>query len=387
MFGEGIPALWSAVALLWWIAAWRLVKAACRQQVRSTVGALPRSLSIFKPLPPLGSKGITSFAAGLESFAAQMDDSCDLLLGAHSADMKAVQDFVATLRVRHSSGRITIVPRSKDAAVSNPKIDGQMTLAPHAKGELWLWSDADIIAPPGFLAAARHELANGGAGMVTYPYFIRRVPQPSAWLETLFVNVEFLPGVLLLGGLGRADFGLGAGMLFERVKFEQHVDWEELGSYLADDFQLGQRLKPVRIGAVILETVAADDTWARALGHDLRWSKTVRWNRPGGFFARLAVLPVLGWLLGVMIFPRDPHAWAGLIGMVQIDVIAAAFVCRAVGCRVRWRDVPWLEFWGLWRIAVWLLCWLPGPVMWSGRAWHSPQSGSPAADRTSEGSD
>jgi hypothetical protein len=60
--------------------------------------------------------------------------------------------------------------------------------------------------------------------------------------------------------------------------------------------------------------------------------------------------------------------------MMQLDVFFAAFICRAIGCNWRARDLVPAEFWSVWRVAVWLICLLPGRVTWSGKTWHGPRS-------------
>ena len=377
MYGEIALALWSAAGVAWWIIAWRLVRAAQREVPAPVRSVSPRSLSIFKPLPPLGERGLEHFAPGLESFIAQMDPESELLLGVHEADRLRVVPLTETMRSKYPKAQLRPVFRAEADAVANPKIAWQMHLAPHATGELWLWSDSDIIAPPGFLHSAREEFAKCGARMLTFPYVTRQVSRPGALLEALFVNAEFYPGVLLLRRRGEVDFGLGAAMLFEREVFQQRVDWADLGAFLADDFQLGQRLKPVQIGTATLETVAGESTWSNALRHDLRWNKTVRWNRPGGYFARLMVLPVTGWMAAVALHPLHIFTWVGLLGMIQAELAAAVAIFREIGCRLNKRDLVMLECWSLWRVAVWILCWLPGPVVWSGRIWRGPQAAAP----------
>jgi hypothetical protein len=205
-----------------------------------------------------------------------------------------------------------------------------------------------------------------------FPYAIRDIPTPPALLEALFVNTEFYPGVLLLRKFGTVDFGLGAAMLFSRDDFLRHVEWDQLGASLADDFLVGQKLRPVRVGSACLTTLAGSKTWKDALEHDLRWTKTIRWNRPLGSFARILVMPVLGWIGYAILYPAYPVAWLGLAGMVQAEVILAALLCRAVGCKVGGGDILRLEAWTFWRIVLWFLCWLPVPVHWSGKKWAEP---------------
>ena len=296
MFGKIALALWSCAGLVWWVLAWRLVARGSRREVAGP-DATPRpTLSIFKPLPPLGPQGLRIVAPGLESFLAELDPESELLLGVHEADRDFTGPFLKQLRLDHPHARLKIIFRSEPDDAVNPKIAWQKILARHAEGELWLWSDADIVAPKGFLQSIRHEYARSDAKMMTFPYVVREISPAPTLVEALFVNVEFYPGVLLLRKMGPVDFGLGAAMLFRRDDFLEQVGWEEIGDWLADDFFLGQKLRPVQIGQTTFATVSGAQTWGHALLHDLRWAKTIRWNRPIGSFSRLLIMPVLGWL-------------------------------------------------------------------------------------------
>src|SRR5271167_629911 len=78
MFGEIALTLWSAAGVAWWIIAWRLVRAARAEVPASATSITSLSLSVFKPLPPLGERGLDPFAPGLESFVAQLDPEGEL---------------------------------------------------------------------------------------------------------------------------------------------------------------------------------------------------------------------------------------------------------------------------------------------------------------------
>jgi len=374
MFSEWVLGLWSAAGMAWWLLAWWLVsrEAASGPQTDASE-ATPEFLSIFKPLAMLGAKGLTGEAAGLESFLAQLDAASELLLGIHEIDREVMRPFVERMRSRYPQAQLKVIFRDEPDAVPNPKVAWQMLLAPHARGELWLWSDADILVPPDFLTSLRAEFAAGGAGMLTFPYVVREMGSRAALLDALFVNVEFYPGVLLLRQAGPVDFGLGAGMLFRRSDFLQKVTWSEVGNALADDFVLGQKLGPVRLSRTTLVTVADVSTWRGALLHNLRWSKTVWWNRPGGAAGRIVILPVLGWLVYLLFHLSQPMAWMGLVMMIQVDVFFSAMICRTLGCRWGIRDWPGTEAWSLGRVLIWLACWFPWPVEWRGRRWWGPR--------------
>lgn len=373
MFSKIILALWSGAGLFWWLLALCLVSADQRKSRLLSVGTARQTLSVFKPLPPLGAKGLKLVAAGLESFVAQLDSESELLLGIHEADRDFTEPFLDRLRTQYPEARLKVVFRSEPDDVANPKVVWQKILSEQAEGDLWLWSDADVCAPSGFLRSARLEFARNGVAMLTFPYVIGEIPTPPALLEALFVNVEFYPGVLLLRRLGPVDFGLGAAMLFQRDDFLRRIDWNEIGSLLADDFFLGQKLRPVRIGASTLTITPGSSTWKDAVQHDLRWTKTIHWNRPLGSFARILILPALGWLVVVAFHPFHFFAWLGLLGMIQAEVFFAAAICRQAGCRLKLGHGPVLEIWSLWRIVLWFFCWVPWPVLWSGKKWRGPR--------------
>jgi hypothetical protein len=375
MFPEAILAAWSGLSILWWVVSWSLVHAhECGKvpagKSESTATEASRLLTVFKPLPLLGAAAFD--ARGIESFLAQLDDDAEMLLGVHESDRAQVEPWLARAWTQFPHAHLRVVWRTEPCAMRNPKVAWLKILAPQAKGELWLWSDADIIAPAGFLRAAREEYASNGVHLLTSPYVVRDIESGPAVLDALYVNVEFYPGVLCLRGLGPVDFGLGAAMLFARADFDRNVDWNELGAALADDFMLGQQLRPVRIGQAELATHANIATWREALSHYLRWSKTVRWNRPGGTLARFIVLPVLGWLGFVIVRPESAFGWVGLAAMMQVDVLAATLICRRIGCRVGLRHLPAMELWSLGRALAWVACWLPWPVVWSQRSWWRP---------------
>jgi ceramide glucosyltransferase len=234
-------------------------------------------------------------------------------------------------------------------------------LAARARGELWFWSDSDIIAPPGLLTMLRRELAQPGTNLVTCPYRIRRLDAVPALLETLFVNVEFLPGVLACRQFDAVRFGFGAGLFFRAATFRERVRWEELGERLADDNLLSQRLAPVRLSAVTVDTWPAAGRWPDAVLHYLRWKKTVRWCAPVGFAGLIVITPVLGWLVVTAWQPGLLWNWFGLLVTIHLEALAAWCICRRLGCSLpgRWALVGW----SLARALAWGACWLPWPIV------------------------
>ncbi len=373
-------AVWTALGAAWWIAAAILVWTA--EERGPAPGPLDeRRISIFKALPsPLGERELALLERGLASFAADLDGGSELLVGCHARDEEAVGRLLQRLRRAHPEARIVLVshpdPHGRHA---NPKVSWMRILAQRATGELWFWSDADIQAPPGTVRSLREDFARLGVPFLTSPYLIRSATGAAAVLDTLFVNLEFYPGAVLLDRLKRIRFGFGSGMLFEAERFHRRVDWEYLGSCLADDFHLGRLLGPARLGTMRLTTVPAAEGWRDAILHYLRWQKTIRWCRPQAFAGQLAVLPLLGWLTLLALEPGRGLPWLGALAVLTLDIGAALLICRRLRCPLPLRRLPAVPLWSIVRSLTWIACWLPWPIMWRGRSWWAPRQAAPAA--------
>jgi ceramide glucosyltransferase len=372
-WAEWLLVLWSGAAAGWWLLAIWLVRG------HPAAAAPPRpgrtsSLTVFKPLPPETTAAErAALAAAVQSFVTQLGAEDELLVGVPEKDAAHWAPFVADWS-RQTDKRVRVCPLPTATSRANPKIARLEWLAPAARGKLWLWSDADIVAPPQLLAHLEHTLAQSGAGAVTCPYCIRRVAGAPAVLDAAFVNAEFLPGALLLGRRGAVNFAFGAATIFRAADFRAKVAWDALGAALADDYALGQQLQPVALAGPMVETLALETTASGALRHYYRWQKTIRWCRPGSYAALLSILPLPGWAAFASLQPSDRFAWVGLAAQWAIELAAVAALCLAVGCRMPPRAWLALALWPPVRALTWLAAWLPIPVGWRGAAqrWSRP---------------
>ena len=334
-------------------------------------------LTVFKALPPVSSEAArAAITEAVGSFVRELDADTELVLG---VPLEAEAEWAPALAqwLRLDGGeRLKARVRPTPAQHANPKVSWLEVLSADATGTLWLWSDADIIAPAGLLGHLRAELAAaaGSAHAVTSAYCVRRVTDVAGLTDALFVNVEFLPGALLLGRLGTVRLSFGAAVLFRADDFAARVNWAELGASLADDYVLGQRLAPVRISPQLVETTAIQPGLGAALKHLHRWQRTIRWCRPGSFAALLVVMPLLGWFAAVLVRPGDAVSWQGLTGQIAVEALASAVLMLWVGARMPFRCWLAIAAWPLVRAAGWVTAWLPLPVTWGeGKAaWRRP---------------
>jgi len=352
MSWDWVFVIWTCLGVVWWITAIILVATPGRLPTDSPLSDM-RSITVFKPLPgSLSDQELKRFSECIESFAADLDDKSELLIGCHLVDEDRLRDFVQRMGERYPHAHIKLVVHENPNRYAHPKVSWLRILAQHATGELWFWSDADMFAPSGTIRSLRNDYAATKASMLTSPYIVQRIDKSMEMLDALYVNLELYPGVVLLDHLNLIRFGLGSGMLFEAEEFRRSVDW--------------------------VSTVASSESWPAAILHYLRWQKTVRWCRPGSFAAQIIVLPVLGWLVWLLVNPTQPLAWLGLLTVLTVDAAAVLAICRILRCPIKGRHLHAIPLWSLARGLSWFICWIPWPVVWRGRKWWSPHySGKP----------
>ena len=366
---------WTIAAFVWWLIALCLL-AQSRRRTPLPASARRAAMTVFKPLPPVRDEPErAALAAAIGSFVGQLAAADEMVIGLDAADAAGWQPSLQAWRAAWPAARLIVVAREVPRQWANPKISWLQVLAPSARGEVWLWSDADVTTPPGFLDGIGGQLAAGGGNAVTAPYVIQHIRQAHGVLDALFVNVEFLPGALLLGRLSQQDFAYGAATAFRAETFHARGDWHKLGAALADDHKLGELLQPVTLAKTLVSTFTKPAGWGEAWQHYYRWQKTVRWCRPSGYAALLVLMPAFGWALAGLFGGLKPFYLSGLVAVLGGEIMVAWLACRLVGCRLPPATWMGVLLWPFFRAVTWLLVWVPLPVLWSGRqrAWFAPQ--------------
>lgn len=365
--------IWSTLSLVWWIAAWWLVKTPFPAKPRSAQTGNRLPVTLFKPLPKQALQQQITTEENLCSWIRQMQPDDEMLIGCYEADAPFWHHFSQRCQNQYPSAVVRVISHpSPHLSAPNPKIAWMKTLVEYAQNPLWLWSDVDVFAPATALATMRNELLDNECALLTCAYRVAETRSSAAILDTLFVNLEFYPGAKLMARTKAIEFGFGAGMLFRRDDFEQRVNLNALGQHLADDYQLGQQLQPVHLSSVCLSTTVDIDNWRPALQHYFRWQKTIRWNRPGGFAAQAIVMPLLGWLAAAIHQPGNLIVWLGLLCTLCVDSIAALTLCKLHRTRLARKAVVAIPLWSLLRPLTFLACWLPLPAVWRGEYWSRP---------------
>ena len=176
-------------------------------------------------------------------------------------------------------------------------------------------------------------LRNDRVGLVTALYrgrahgSVLRGGLPSR-LEALGIATDFQAGVLLSKTIeGGLRYGLGSTLAVWREALEKAGGLLALVDHLADDYELGERVAKagyrVELSSEVVETSVPAYGWRGFFDHQLRWLRTVRCARPGGYAGLIfthglcwavanvlasGLSPVSLWLLGLSFFLRLAQA-------------------------------------------------------------------------------
>ena len=254
----------------------------------------------------------------------------ELLFGVSSLDEPAADAVKARLKAEFPKVAIKLV-ECPERLGTNGKVSTLFQLAVHARYEYLLINDSDITAGPRYLERVMRCFgpANSSTGkpelhvgLVTALYRGVAHDTVGSRLETLGIATDFMAGVLLSklieGGL---HYGLGSTLAVRREALEKAGGLLALVDHLADDYEMGARVSKagyrVALCDEVVETAIPAYDWGGFIDHQLRWARTVRDARPGGYFglivthgliwALLNVLasglsPVSLWLLGLSFF-------------------------------------------------------------------------------------
>jgi ceramide glucosyltransferase len=320
-------------------------------------GTLP--VSILKPLHGRDPR----FYEAIFTHAAQDYAEFEILFGVSDPCDPALED-IRRLKEEFPERRIEAVVAETDAP--NVKVGVLAELAKHARHPLLLVNDSDIAVPPGYLRAVTAPLQDPKVGLVTCLYR----GEADSWAsraEALGIATEFAPSVLVARLLGQAEFALGSTMVFRAEALRRMGGFEAIAHYLADDYQLGRHIRElgyrIEFAPLVVETDLGGESWAETWRHQLRWARTIRVSRPGGYFGYVVTHATL-WALVAL---AAGQWWAAALAL-GLRMVAGVIVGAGVLHDRRVAKDFWLmPLRDLFGFAVWLAGLFGHTVEWRDR--------------------
>ena len=322
-------------------------------------------VSVLKPAVGAGPE----FADLLRSHAAQQYPDFEILIGTGDADAPA-RAAVSTVRSEFPELRIEVVKCPAPPPVANRKVATLECLASHARYPVWVVDDADVRVPPDHLRTVCAELAGREVGLVTCLYRAESGPGLASRLEGLWIDAEFSAQVLLADWLQGARFGLGATLALRKQALLHIGGFAKVRQFIGDDFQIGQKIaatgQRVRISAATVSTESARSAgWRDIWKRQVRWSRTIRMQRPPGH-AGLAMTFGTTWALAALAaYPGT--LWPLALAALALRYATAIAATAAVGSERLARDWWLLPASDLAASLVWLGSYCSRTVEWAGQ--------------------
>lgn len=328
--------------------------------------SLPSGVSILKPVKGVDAGSYENFASFCrQSHAGELQ----LIFAAASPDDQVIP-VVRQLMADFPEHDITL---AINPAIHGPnyKVSNLINAFPRARHEIIIVCDSDIRVATDYLQSVTSHFSDPRVGLVTSLYRTSSVPGVATALEATGFTSEMIPNVLVALQLEGLSFALGASMAVRREALASIGGFQSLADYLADDYQLGNKVHlagwRIALDDCFVESMVKTESLMSVLARQLRWARTMRVSRPGGYLASGITLPFPAALLATMISPSLPLALsaAGLLYAVRMlvsTVFSRSFVRDELFPKWLWllplRDM--LAFF------TWALSFLGNRVEWRG---------------------
>ena len=260
---------------------------------------------------------------------------------------------------------------------SNGKISTLVQLVRHARFDFLLINDSDITVSPTYLERVMNCFApvEGMAevGLVSALYRGRAQGSLASYFESIGISTDFQAGVLLSNWLeGGLHYGLGSTLAARRSALEQIGGLTALVDQLADDYEMGARIDKAGYRLVlspeIVETSIPAYSWRAYLDHQLRWARTVRDARPGGYIG-LAFTYGTAWALLLMLLAAFAP-WS--VGLWVVSFLLRLVVALSIGEGIlgdrQVRSCRWLlPLRDLTMLGIWIAGFCGNTILWRGQ--------------------
>ncbi|NVN92070.1 MAG: bacteriohopanetetrol glucosamine biosynthesis glycosyltransferase HpnI [Desulfuromonadales bacterium] len=323
-------------------------------------------VSILKPVKGMDEGSYQNFA----SFCRQeYSGAIQLLFAVASPDDPAIA-VIKQLIIDFPNQDISL---TINPAIHGPnhKVSNLINVFPKTRHDIIIVCDSDIRVSPVYLASVTSHFSDPRVGLVSSLYRTSRVHGIATAVEATGFTTEMIPNVMVALQLEGLSFALGASMAVRRQALAAMGGFEALTDYLADDYQLGNKVHRagwrIALDDCFVESMVSSENLAITFARQLRWARTMRVSRPGGYLASGITLPFPAALLAMLIAPSPATALASLLLLYGVRLGVSTFFSRSFvqdGLLPRWlwliplRDM--LAFFS------WALSFLGNRVEWRG---------------------
>ena len=253
----------------------------------------------------------------------------------------------------------------------NLKVSNLINAWPRARHDIIVITDSDVRVGPGYLRATVAPFGDPGVGLVTNPYRAACVDAVPGAIEALGFTTEMIPNVLVARQLEGLSFALGASMACRREALVAIGGFPVLADLLADDYQLGNRIAQagwrLELSSEFVACFSRGESLGQVLSRQLRWCRTMRVSRPGGYLASGITQPFWG-VLALLVTAGFSAASIGGVALLYLlrFLVALRFSRTYVQDNILPRYLWLLPVRDALYSATWALSFLGRRVSWRG---------------------
>jgi ceramide glucosyltransferase len=253
----------------------------------------------------------------------------------------------------------------------NYKVSNLINAFPRAMHDIIIVCDSDIRVAPEYLRSVTNHFCDPQIGLVTSLYRTSNVHNIATAVEATGFTAEMIPNVLVALQLEGLSFALGASIAVRREALASIGGFEALADYLADDYQLGNKIYGtgwrITLDSCFVESMMKAENMLTVLSRQLRWARTMRVSRPGGYLVSGITLPFPAAFMAVLIAPslRTGLTSVALMYAVRLT-ISTIFSRRFVRDNLLPRWLWLLPLRDMLAFCCWALSFLGSQVEWRG---------------------
>ncbi|WP_298273472.1 bacteriohopanetetrol glucosamine biosynthesis glycosyltransferase HpnI [Geobacter sp.] len=349
--------------------AYGLISLACARswfgRRRPAPGHVP-PITILKPVKGMDAGSFDNFA----SFCRQEYPAAVQIVFACAAADDPVIPVIRRLMAAFPAADIDLVV---DGVIHGPnyKVSNLINAFPRAKHDLIIVCDSDIRVSPDFLREVAAPFADPQVGLVTSLYRSPGVRGAATAVEAMGFTAEMVPNVMVALKLEGLSFALGAAMTVRREALAAIGGFPALADYLADDYQLGNKIHRagwrLELSDCFVESVMHREDLATVLSRQLRWCRTMRVSRPGGYLGSGITQPFPMACLALLAAGFSAAGWGAVLLLYGVRFLAALVFSRRYvrdGIFPRWLWL--LPIRDAFAFATWALSFAGNRVRWRG---------------------
>ena len=212
----------------------------------------------------------------------------------------------------------------------NYKVSTLHHLLLEAKYDHLVITDSDVTVDPDYLCKIIPPLTKDETGLVTCIYRGGASRPLPALIESIMIETSFITQVIVASQIEKPSYAFGATIAVKRHCLESIGGFAPLRNFLADDYYLGFNLARTGVRIQILPTIVEThpdvSSFTDLFHHQIRWGRTQRNCRPGGYLSTAVTFGTVWAGLTLLCLWPAPEICAAAFGVIFLRMVSAFFI-------------------------------------------------------------